>query len=266
MGNNESKQTNNSGTKKQNNPLHISIFPSHDPATNTLKPIRTPLQFSLLLSSTLDVFDLRAKHSAVTGGNSSSSGAGGTAAAAAGTLSNSGPMSGEYGLLHAVDERLAAYGYETNTGVKFVVVVDMRGRRIDSAALSYLTSHEGGGGAGGGAGGGVVADGVLAAARHRESVSASVVGKDTAAVLGARRSRAGGASAAAAVVGLREGDMKVVFRAMQTAYVRLLQDPFYEPDEHAPLAGCGGKRITSRRFEGDMRRIGEGWTVGVTSL
>jgi hypothetical protein len=27
-----------------------------------------------------------------------------------------------------VDERLAAYGFETNTGVRFVVVVDMRGR------------------------------------------------------------------------------------------------------------------------------------------
>ncbi|ROW07649.1 hypothetical protein VPNG_06832 [Cytospora leucostoma] len=247
---------------RNNNPLHISIFPSHDPATNTLKPIRTPLQFSLLLSSTLDVFDLRAKHSAVTGGNSSGGGGG-----AAGTI-NSGPMSGEYGLLHAVDERLAAYGYETNTGVKFVVVVDMRGRRIDSAALSYLSSSsshhassEGGGVVG------AASDGVLAA-RHRESVSGA--GKDAtsaaaaaaAAVLGGRRSRVG----AAAVVGLREGDMKVVFRAMQTAYVRLLQDPFYEPDEHAPLAGCGGKRITSRRFEGDMRRIGEGWTVGVTSL
>jgi hypothetical protein len=30
--------------------------------------------------------------------------------------------------LHAVDERLAAYGFETNTGVRFVAVVDMRGR------------------------------------------------------------------------------------------------------------------------------------------
>jgi hypothetical protein len=33
-------------------------------------------------------------------------------------------------LLHAIDERLAAYGFETNTGVKFVVVVDMRGRVV----------------------------------------------------------------------------------------------------------------------------------------
>lgn len=33
-------------------------------------------------------------------------------------------------MLHAIDERLAAYGFETNTGVKFVVIVDMRGRLV----------------------------------------------------------------------------------------------------------------------------------------
>lgn len=32
------------------------------------------------------------------------------------------------GLLHAVDERLAAYCWLTNTGVKLIVVVDMAGR------------------------------------------------------------------------------------------------------------------------------------------
>ncbi|KAL1878235.1 hypothetical protein Daus18300_002152 [Diaporthe australafricana] len=220
---------------RNNNPLHISIFPSHDPATNTLKPIRTPLQFSLLLSSTLDIFDLRAKHSAVGGG--------GAAASAASAAAGTGSLSGDYGLLHAVDERLAAYGYETNTGVKFVVVVDMRGRRIDGAALppsssSSAAAEEAKGGAAGGGSSDVVGGGMSAAARR----------------------------GAAAVVGLREGDMKPVFRAMQTAYVRLLQNPFYEPDEHAPLTGHGGRRIHSRKFGADMRRIGEGWTVGVTSL
>lgn len=162
------------------------MFPSHDPTTNTLKPIRTPLQFSLLLSSTLDVFDLRSKHNAV---------------------ANIG-LSGDFGLLHAVDERLAAYGFETNTGVKFVVVVDMRGRRIDGSVLGD-------------------------------------------------RDRRG-----SAVVGLRDGELKVVFKAMQSAYVALLQNPFYEPDEHGP----GGKRITSRRFSEEMKRIGESWTPGVASL
>jgi hypothetical protein len=94
--------------KLQNNPLHISIFSSHEPSTDTLAPIRTPLQFSLLLSSTLDIFALR-------------------------TARDSTAVSGDFGLLHAVDERLAAYGFETNTGVKFVVIVDMRGRRIDAS-------------------------------------------------------------------------------------------------------------------------------------
>ncbi|TLS28171.1 hypothetical protein PpBr36_01682 [Pyricularia pennisetigena] len=190
-----------------NNPLHISIFPSHDPTTNTLTPARTPLQFSLLLSSTLDVFDLRARHHT----------AGGTG------------LSGDFGLLHAVDERLAAYGFETNTGVRFIVVVDMRGRRIDGSVVAGL----GAGGAG--------------------------------TTTGDAKSGAA-AKAAAAAVGLRDGEMKPVFRAMQTAYIRLLQNPFYEPDEHSPPGGQGGKKITSRRFAADMRRIGEAWTPGVTSL
>jgi hypothetical protein len=34
----------------------------------------------------------------------------------------------DFGLLQAVDERLAMYGWLTNTGVKFVIVVDMEGR------------------------------------------------------------------------------------------------------------------------------------------
>ena len=37
-------------------------------------------------------------------------------------------MDQDLGLLQAVDERLACYGWLTNTGIKFVVVVDMAGR------------------------------------------------------------------------------------------------------------------------------------------
>ncbi|KAI1372893.1 snare-like protein [Hypoxylon crocopeplum] len=193
---------------RNNNPLHITVFPSYDAVTNIRAPLRTSLQFSLLLSSTLDVFEARARRSAAPQ----------TASGGAGTPI----LSGDYGLLHAVDERLAAYGFETNTGVKFVAVVDMRGRLPPGGMVS------GGGAPGVGAGG-----------------------------------RGG--------VGLREAELRVVFRAMQTAYVRLLQNPFYDPDEHAPLvpaggAGAGGKRITSRKFAEEMRRIGENWAPGVTSL
>jgi hypothetical protein len=35
----------------------------------------------------------------------------------------------DFGLLQAIDERLAMYGWLTNTGVKFVTVVDMEGRQ-----------------------------------------------------------------------------------------------------------------------------------------
>ncbi|KAJ9138001.1 Sedlin [Coniochaeta hoffmannii] len=174
---------------RNNNPLHITIFPSYDPKTNTAStPVRTPLQFSLLLSSSLDVFDLRLR------------------------TTSSASVSGDLGLLHAIDERLAVYGFETNTGTRLVAVIDMRGRRADA------------------------------------------------------RVAGGKGAAAAAVVGLREGEMKPVFKAMQTAYVKLLQNPFYDPDEHSPPTGVGGKRITSRLFAEDMRRIGETWMPGVTSL
>ncbi|KAL2126751.1 hypothetical protein VTI74DRAFT_294 [Chaetomium olivicolor] len=176
---------------RNNNPLHTAIFPSHDPATNTYRPVRTPLQFSLILSSTLDVFELRARQNA-----------------AAGT-----GLTGDYGLLHAIDDRLAAYGFETNTGVRFVVVVDMRGRKGGAST--------------------VIADG-----------------------------KRGGLAAA----GLREGEMRGVFRAMQAAWIRLTQNPFFELDEHCPPGGKAGRRITSRRFEEEMKRIGEGWAPGVVSL
>ncbi|CZS98551.1 hypothetical protein WAI453_005735 [Rhynchosporium graminicola] len=162
---------------KNNNPLHITIFPS---APNNT-PLRTPLQYSLLLSSTLDIFEARSKINTNSGGG----------------------LSGDFGLLHAVDERLAAYGFETNTGVRFVAVVDMRGRIVSG----------GNQGAGGG-------------------------------------------------LGLREGEMKLVFRAMQAAYVQLLQNPFFDPDEHSPPTGRGGKKITSKKFGDDMRRIGENWMPG----
>ncbi|KAG4413230.1 hypothetical protein IFR04_013619, partial [Cadophora malorum] len=94
---------------KNNNPLHISIFPT----TPSNKPLLTPLQYSLLLSSTLDIFEARSKIN----------------------TSSSGGLSGDFGLLHAVDERLAAYGFETNTGVRFVVVVDMRGRSVGAGGI-----------------------------------------------------------------------------------------------------------------------------------
>jgi hypothetical protein len=38
----------------------------------------------------------------------------------------------DFGLLQAIDERLAMYGWLTNTGVKFVAIVDMEGRSASS--------------------------------------------------------------------------------------------------------------------------------------
>jgi trafficking protein particle complex subunit 2 len=76
---------------RQNNPLLISLFP----------PDRDALEYHFLLSSSLDIFDIRAPHQTA---------------------------DQDFGLLQAVDERLAMYGWLTNTGVKFVIVLDMAAR------------------------------------------------------------------------------------------------------------------------------------------
>lgn len=74
------------------NPLHISQFPPHE---------NEELQMSFLLNSSLDIFDIRLKNKM---------------------------LDQDLGLLHAVDERLATYGWLTNTGTKFIIAVDMMGR------------------------------------------------------------------------------------------------------------------------------------------
>lgn len=73
----------------QDNPLHISLFPPYTDAT---------IEFSFLLNSCLDIFEIRRKQTSI---------------------------DQDLGLLHAIDERLAAYGWLTTTGVKLLIIVDM---------------------------------------------------------------------------------------------------------------------------------------------
>ena len=60
------------------------------------------------------------------------------------------------------------------------------------------------------------------------------------------------------------------FRALQTAYIRLLQNPFYTPDDHVPMAAAGGRssgaQIKSRRFIAEVERIGMTWRPGITNV
>ena len=64
---------------------------------------RPALEFQFLLSSSLDIFEARMPHKTADQG---------------------------FGLLQAIDERLAMYGWLTNTGVKLVIIVDMEGRPV----------------------------------------------------------------------------------------------------------------------------------------
>jgi hypothetical protein len=86
-----------SNISQKNNPLHISIFPAEGQ-----KEERSKLDFSFMLSTCLDIFEARLPEKNV---------------------------GQDFGLLQAIDERLAMYGWLTNTGVKLVIIVDMEARQ-----------------------------------------------------------------------------------------------------------------------------------------
>jgi len=168
---------------RQDNPLHISLFPSAIPNA----PPRDSLEFQFLLNSSLDIFEARLPY---------------------------GKADHDFGLLHAVDEQLAMYGYLTTTGVRLVIVVDMEGRMAGSEAESKNS----------------------------------------------------------ALLGIRDSDLRPAWRAIHKAYVRLLRNPFYEPD--GPGAGVEGEMvrrkagfpIDSPRFVSEVRRVGVHWYPGIAGL
>lgn len=90
-------------TRVQNNPLHISLFNATGPGYDQA---RDKLEYSFMLNSCLDIFEARMPSKTV---------------------------GHDFGLLHALDERIAMYGWLLNTGVKLVIVVDMEGRPALSA-------------------------------------------------------------------------------------------------------------------------------------
>ena len=160
----------------QNNPLHISLFPPGE---------RDALEFQFMLSSSLDIFEARLPEQSA---------------------------DHDFGLLQAIDERLAMYGWVTNTGVKFVIVIDMEGKPPDPSV-------------------------------NRNS----------------------------AVLGVRDSDMRPAFRAIHTAYMRLLRNPFYDPDDHSPRGSraektAGSLQVVSPRFINEMGRIGHTWHPGIQTV
>ena len=91
---------------RNNNPLHIALFPTTAPGYEAQ---RDRLEFSFMLNSCLDIFEARMPAKSATH---------------------------DFGLLHALDERIAMYGWLTNTGVKFVIVVDMEGAPAEGGKIT----------------------------------------------------------------------------------------------------------------------------------
>ncbi|KAL4993467.1 Sedlin [Aspergillus recurvatus] len=163
---------------KADNPLHISLFPPY---------LGSAIEFSFLLNSSLDIFEIRQKQTSI---------------------------DQDLGLLQAVDERLASYGWLTTTGVKFLIIVDLIGDQTSS---------------------------------------------------GINEARGSAHS------GFREADLKPAFRALQTAYVQLLQNPFYSPDDHGAMTntavqGIKRSQITDPKFLAEVNRVGSSWAAGTSNL
>lgn len=141
---------------------------------------------SFLLNSSLDIFDIRLRNKTI---------------------------GQDLGLLHAVDERLATYGWLTNTGIKFIIAVDMMGRPPTEAMSN-------------------------ASARNLPPV-----------------------------LGLRDADLRPAFKAIQSAYIALLMNPFYTPEVRTPMqtmqATGKSAQITSKKFKTEMQRIGKVWYPGI---
>lgn len=109
---------------------------------------------------------------------------------------------------------MAVYGWLTNTGVRFVIVVDMEGR----------------------------------------------ISNDTESGNGV-----------SALLGIRDAELKPAFRAIHSAYIKLLRNPFYNPDDHSPRTANSERRpaslqIDSPRFTKEMQRIGATWYPGIADM
>ncbi|RAH41465.1 uncharacterized protein BO95DRAFT_422555 [Aspergillus brunneoviolaceus CBS 621.78] len=84
---------------KADNPIHIALFPPYR---------NSAIEFSFLVNSCLDIVEIKRRQTSI---------------------------DQDLGLLHAVDESLAAYGWLTTTGVKLLVIVDLVGEIISPEGL-----------------------------------------------------------------------------------------------------------------------------------
>lgn len=163
---------------KKDHPLHVTVFPSFR---------ESRLRFLILINSCLDIFDLRARNTFI---------------------------DQDLGLLQALDERLAVYGWLTNTGVKILIIVDLAGRHVDAAGQKQNLMP---------------------------------------------------------VTGIKHSDLKPAFRALQTAYIGLLQNPFYNPDDQEwgsrlETANDTQSGINDKKFIAEVKRIGDLWSPNLTII
>lgn len=183
----------------------MSLFPPY---------VESTIEFSFILNSCLDIFEIRRKQTSI---------------------------DQDLGLLQAVDERLAAYGWLSTTGVKFLVIVDLIGQPISDEGPKGSTKS---------------------GLREFDLKAVRLCFSPAFEVLHVEQYTRSWAS-------ITNGAHLQVFRTLQTAYVQLLQNPFYRPDEHmatAKAVSSCSSQITDQRFINEVNRIGNSWVPTVASL
>jgi hypothetical protein len=65
-----------------------------------------------------------------------------------------------------------------------------------------------------------------------------------------------------------QGHYFQAFQALQTAYIRLLRNPFYVPDEHDSRRAKvnASLEINSPNFIREVERIGNAWYPGLSTI
>ena len=80
----------------QDNPLHITLFPPYEATKGA------HLEFSFILNASLDIFDARTR--------------------------DRNRVDQDLGMLQAIDEKLSIWGWQTGTGTKFAIIVNVQGK------------------------------------------------------------------------------------------------------------------------------------------
>ena len=73
------------------------------------------------------------------------------------------------------------------------------------------------------------------------------------------------------ICGGMANNLHQAFRALQTAFIQLMQNPFYAPSDDPPIVKAtlpqsGSGHTVTRKFTDEVKRIGDTWAPGMSTV